>query len=351
MAQTTLYQVAERAGVSLATASRVLNGSTRQVGSELQARVLAAARELRYTANGPAQAMARGHSNTVGLLVADIADPYFTQIAAGVVDAAEQHGLTVTMGTTDRDPVREIGHLAGFRSQRARGVIIVGSRLVGVDGAVAASADNGAGEAGEHTTLDEEIAAFADIDGRVVMISQPFADLPVVEVANQELAHELADSLVEQGHTTFAVLGGPEGLATARDRVAGFLAGLAERGIEVDPERVVAGPFNRDGGHLAMTELLERTTTPGCVFAVTDAMALGAMAAIREAGLVPGRDIAVAGFDNIPTLADVQPGLTTVDLPLREAGRLAIELLTDPDGEPVRRVSGQIVLRESTALP
>ena len=341
MAQTTLYQVAERAGVSLATASRVLNGSTRQVGDELQARVLTAARELRYTANGPAQAMARGHSNTVGLLVADIADPYFTQIAAGVVDAAEAGGLTVTMGTTNRDPAREIRHLAGFRSPRARGVIIVGSRLVDEEG----RPDSG----NETANLGDEISAFHDIGGTVVLISQPFADLPVVEVANHDLAQDLARALVGQGHREFAILSGPVGLATADDRTAGFRAGLANHDVEVRAERIVTGPFTRDGGHQAMTELLERTRTPGCVFAVTDAMALGAMAAIRDAGLVPGRDIAIAGFDNIPTLADVQPGLTTVDLPLREAGRLAIELLTAEDGERNRVVTGRVVLRDSTA--
>lgn len=331
MAQPTLYQVAELAGVSLATASRVLNGSARQVGEDLQERVLAAAQELRYTANGPAQAMARGHSNTVGLVVADIADPYFTQIAAGVVAAAEATGLTVTMGTTGRDPERELRHLAGFRSQRARGVILVGSRL---------------GDAGDD--LSTEIAAFHDIGGTVVLISQPVGDLPVVEIANQTLATELATALTEQGHTEFSILSGPEDLVTAQHRTTGFLAGLAEVGIEVASERIIAGPFDRDGGHDAMQRLLDISRT-GCVFAVTDAMALGAMAAIREAGLTPGIDIAIAGFDDIPTLADVQPGLTTVNLPLREAGRLAVDLLSEEAGSS-RTVSGRVVLRDSTAV-
>lgn len=336
MAQTTLYEVAERAGVSLATASRVLNGSTRQVGEELRVRVLRAAQELRYTANGPAQAMARGHSNTVGLLVGDIADPYFTQIAAGVIAAADLHGLTVTMGTTGREAPREARHLAGFRSQRARGVIMVGSRFSGAEAS---------------DELAAEVAAYQDVGGHVVLISQPTGDLPVVEIANHGLAAELAGELVALGHREFAVLAGPDDLLTATDRAAGFLSGLDSRGMTVPADRVVHGAFDREGGRRAMAELLDRTSTPGCVFAVNDVMALGAMAAIRDAGLVPGEDVAIAGFDDIPTLADVLPGLTTVNLPLREAGRHAVELLVAGDEADHRReVTGSVVLRASTAL-
>lgn len=337
MAQTTLYQVAEHAGVSLATASRVLNGSTRQVGEDLRVRVLRAAAELRYTANGPAQAMARGHSNTIGLLVGDIADPYFTQIAAGVIEAADEHGLTVTMAATGRESDREVRHLAGFRSQRARGVVMVGSRVFG------AEATDG---------LAVEVAAYQDVGGRVVLISQPAGGLPVVEIDNRHLAGELAEELVRLGHREFAVLAGPQDLLTATDRATGFLDGLRDNGITVSSDRILHGEFDRSGGHQAMSALLARTRTPGCVFAVNDVMALGAMAALRDAGLAPGRDVALAGFDDIPTLADVQPALTTVRLPLREAGRLAIDLLTadDEDDEPVRRVTGSVVLRDSTAV-
>src|SRR5699024_7134336 len=193
---------------------------TRQVGEELRVRVLHAAQELRYTANGPAQAMARGHSNTVGLLVGDIADPYFTQIAAGVIAAADQHGLTVTMGTTGREAAQEVRLLAGFRSQRARGVIMVGSRFSGAEAS---------------DELAAEVAAYQDVGGHVVLISQPTGDLPVVEIANHRLAAELAGELVALGHREFAVLAGPDDLLTATDRFAGFLSGLESRGVAVPP--------------------------------------------------------------------------------------------------------------------
>ena len=125
----TLMDVANEAGVSLATASRAFNGSTRRVREDLRERVLVAAKKLNYTANAPAQAMARGHTNVVGLLVHDIADPYFSSIAAGVMKAAEEHHLIVTVGSTMRRPQRELDYLAALRGQRSRAVILAGSRV------------------------------------------------------------------------------------------------------------------------------------------------------------------------------------------------------------------------------
>src|SRR5690606_25907661 len=118
-----------QAGVSVTTASRVLNGSERRVREDLRQRVIEAALALNYTPNAAAQAIARGHTNVVGLLVHDISDPYFSSIAAGVMAAAEENGLLVMIASTGRGTSREAVHIAAFRSQRARAVILVGSRL------------------------------------------------------------------------------------------------------------------------------------------------------------------------------------------------------------------------------
>lgn len=131
--QVTLEDVARHAGVSLATASRALNGSERKVRADLQERVLASAAVLNYTPNAQAQAMARGRTNVIGLIVHDIADPYFASIAAGVIDTADAEGLLVTLASTGRSPQREVQHVANLRAQRAQGVIIVGSREFNTD--------------------------------------------------------------------------------------------------------------------------------------------------------------------------------------------------------------------------
>jgi LacI family transcriptional regulator len=167
-------------------------------------------------------------------------------------------------------------------------------------------------------------------------------------VANRTGARDLATRLAQLGYRSFGVLAGPRGLLTAADRLTGFKEGLAGAAVPLSPEAVVHGEFTRDGGHAAMLELLGRGRDVECVFAVNDVMAVGATAALRSAGL--DRSVGVAGFDDIVTLRDVTPALTTVRLPLVEIGEAALEMvLSEPgDGPRSRRVRGEVVLREST---
>ncbi|WP_026311121.1 LacI family DNA-binding transcriptional regulator [Parafrankia elaeagni] len=335
-ASATLQEVARAAGVSLATASRAFNGSaTRTVRPDLRERVLAAAAELNYTPNANAQAMARGTTNLVGLVVHDIADPFFAAIAAGVMRAADEHGLIVTMGSTQREPLREVEYVAALRQQRARVLILAGSRLV---------------DSEIFERLGAEVSAFQAIGGQVAAISQPKLPVNTVVVGNRAGAAKLAETLHGLGYRRFAVLAGPSTLLTARDRLAGFRAGLAKHGCVVPGDRVVPGEFTRDGGYAAMSELLHRGTDVTCVFAVNDVMAVGAMAALRDHGLRLPDEMAVAGFDDIVTLRDVTPGLTTVRVPLEDLGASALRLALEPPAEKPRlqRVRGVVVVREST---
>ncbi len=347
----TLADVAALAGVSPSTASRVLNGSTRRVSEARRQRVLDAAAQLDYSANAAAQAVARGTSNTIGLVVSDIADPFFSTIAAGLMRAAEAHHLVVTMGCTFRNPDRELEYVATLRGQRARAAVLVGSRV---------------DDRGLHTRLGAEIASFERAGGRVVMVSQQKLPVDTVVLENRAGARELARELCGLGHRKFAVLAGPPELLTARDRVAGFRQGLERSGVPLPPVNIVHGPFTRDGGYMAMQDVLRRGLDVGCVFAVNDVMAVGAMAALREHGTrdhgqrEPGArraagvaSLAVAGFDDIEWLRDVVPSLTTVRLPLADVGAAALDLVLQPpaDRPRVRRVQGEVVLRASTSLP
>src|SRR5688500_7907873 len=334
-ASVTLLDVAKAAGVSLATASRALNGSTRRVRPDLQERVLAAADELHYSANAQAQAMARGRTNIVGLVLSDVADPYFSSIAAGAIRAAEDRQLVVTMACTFGREERELDYLAALRSQRARAVIIVGSRVQNRE---------------LLDRLGAEVRAFEQAGGRVAFVSQRKIPADTVVVENRGGARALAEALCGLGHRRFAVLAGRSGLLTARDRSAGFREGAARAGVRIDADDVVYGGFTRDGGYAAMNELLERGTDATCVFAVNDVMAVGAMAALRDRGVALPSGMAVAGFDDIAPLRDVTPALTTVRLPLEELGAGALEMvLQEPAEQPrVRRVRGEVVIREST---
>ncbi|MHA7987508.1 LacI family DNA-binding transcriptional regulator [Rathayibacter sp. CAU 1779] len=329
----TLADVARHAGVSLATASRALNGSTRTVNPELKAKVEASALELRYSTNVQAQAVARGTSRTVALVLGDIADPYFSAITAGVVDAAARHRLVVTMSSAGTEPKHVVETIAALRGQRPTAVIVVGSRYVDEETEAAIAA---------------ELSAVENQGGSVALIGARANDFRAVPVLNAEGAAELADALVDRGYRDFAVLAGPAGLTTAADRASGFLRGLAGHGIRPQESSIVHGGFSRKGGYSDMLALLDAGIRPQCVFAVTDVMAVGAMTAMRERGIAPGTEIAVAGYDDIEMLQDVVPSLTTVSLPLRDLGEQSLELaLTegDADAAPIR---GVVTLHDST---
>lgn len=342
----TLSDVARDAGVSLATASRAINGSAnRTVRPDLRERVLASARRLGYSPDPSAQAMARGRTTSVGLVVHDIADPYFSSLAAGVADAAERDGLIVTLTSTRHSPERELAFVELMDRQRARAVVLGGGRL---------AEDTGGG-------LRRALERYRDSGGGVSLVGQPIGDLPAVEIANADGAADLARALHGLGYRSFGVLAGPAGHRTAVHRARGFAAALEELGSPVEPDAVVECAFTRDGGHGGMRELLERVGPgtpedgpPRVVFAVNDVMAVGAMAAVRDAGLRVPEDVAVAGFDDIVTLRDVNPGLTTVRIPLAEVGERALALALAspgdaPDAAPQRvEVRGTVVLREST---
>ncbi|WP_084957810.1 LacI family DNA-binding transcriptional regulator [Thermoactinospora rubra] len=327
----TLEDVAKLAGVSLATASRVLNGSTRQVGASLRARVEQAADQLGYRTNRAAQTLAKGSSNVIGLVVHDLTDPYFAALADGVMRAASGEGLLVMVGTTHRDPEQEIAYVATLHAQRVRAVLLAGSRVV--DPEVTGR-------------LRGELDAYRATGGRVACIGQDLLGVDTVAPANREGAAALARELAALGHTRFAVLAGPEHLVTAVDRCEGFVSAVTELGLPTPT--VVHGPFDRDGGYTAAREIGDAT----CVFAVNDVMAVGALASFRERGLRVPEDVSVAGFDDIRTLRDHVPALTTVRLPLADMGTRALELALNAEGEPqVVRVSGEVVLRESVRPP
>lgn len=308
--------MAADAGVSLATASRALNGSVRNVTPALKDRVLASAARLGYLVNVPAQAVARGTTNSVAVVIGDITDPYFASIASGVIEVARIESLAVTVTSLSVSDVAteyaEALAAAALRAQRPRAVVFA---------------------AGRPTTSSWK--AFTGLE-RLVVIGPDSAEVPSLPIDNRAGAASLGTALIDLGYREFVVFSSNSPLAAIDDRVSGFtsVVGHAET-TEVE--------FSRDGGYRAMADLLSTGSTPECVFATADVMALGAMSAVRDAGLRPGVDVAIAGFDDIPVLGDVSPGLTTVALPLREIGMRALTLaLADEDG-PTAPIPGQVL--------
>ncbi|WBB76634.1 LacI family DNA-binding transcriptional regulator [Micromonospora sp. WMMD1128] len=332
----TLEDVAKAADVSLATASRALNGM--RVTPQLRDRVLAAAAHLAYAPNAHARALAGASHRTVGVICHDVTDPYFAAIAGGVMRVAGANDLLVMLASTFRDPEREIAYVSMLRAERAPAILLVGS---------------GFEDARWERAMEAELKPYLDGGGRVAVVSR-HRSLKVDSVLpeNRAGAAAMARALLELGHRRFAVLSGPRALTTVADRLGGFRDELAAAGVPLDPAHVVEGPFTRDGGYQAMTELLTRGLDATCVFALTDVMAIGAYAALRDHGLSVPADVSVAGFDDIPIVRDLTPPLTTVALPLRELGEKVMEMaLTENTGRRRRilRMTGEVVLRASTA--
>ncbi|VXB45288.1 Bacterial regulatory s, lacI family protein [Arthrobacter sp. 9AX] len=371
MAASTLTEVARLAGVSPATASRVLNGSARKPGPDIADRVRQAADSLGYIPNAQAQGLAKSSSGLIGLIVHDIADPYFAAIARGVQEAAREQRRMVLLATTGGAPAEEKEAVAAFAARRADSIVIAGSR--------SAQPENQEGNA----ELAAELDRYCRNGGRVAVVGHAVvgATAPegyhVVAVPNEELAAALARQLASGWDGDFVIIGGPEGLFTSDDRIRGFQEGLASAGRK--PAKVLRTSFNRAGGYEAGLTLAHRVkagqaesadepaASKLCIFAVNDVMAIGAAAALREQGLRIPRDATIAGFDDIETLRDFRPALSTVRLPLEEIGRLATRATapgaagTDRDGEESagsaeeghdagrqQRISGEVTLRRST---
>lgn len=333
-----LADVAARAGVSTATASRVLNGGNRFVGEPHRGKVLAAAAELGYTPNAHAQAVARGSSNVLGLIVHDVTDPYFAAIADGVMQQCEQADVVVMLAVTRRNPERELEYVSTLRAQRARAIILAGSRTLDGD---------------RTQRLAGELQTYAAAGGSAASISQDRLRTNTVLALNRAGARDLAVELHRLGHRRFAILAGPRDLVTARDRYLGFLDGLTACGLPRDSVRVVHSDFTRGGGVTGAQALLAEELTVTCLFAVNDVMAIGAMAALRDAGVLVPERLSVAGFDDIASLRDVSPRLTTVRLPLEDMGVQAARMALEPhrSGPRVLKVRGEVRLRDSTCPP
>jgi len=327
----TLHDVAREAGVSYATASRALNGSDRNVRAENVARVHTAAEKLGYAPHLSAQAIARGSTSTVALVVSDVDDPYFSAIAAGVTEAAEAEGLIVTMAVADRSPDLELRIVRTLRGQRPRAIVIAGSRIDGT---------------GTGASLLDELEAYRTAGGRVAIVSQPGLPFPTLAIDNAGGAHRLARALVGLGYRRFGVIHAPDAIRTSYDRRTGFLAGLAESGLDAD---LIEVDFTRAGGYAAAGILADRGVGAlEVVFAVNDVMAIGVMTGLRDAGLTPGRDLAVAGFDDIGAAVDVTPPLTSVAVPLHDLGRRALRAALDDLPPGVLPIPAEVVLRDST---
>lgn len=302
----TIIDVAERAGVSKSTAARALAGSS-NITAETRDRVLAAAAAVAYEPNHLAVGMRSGRSGMLGLVIPDITNPFWADVARGAQDRATKAGLSLLVFSSDWDPAIEAAHLTALR--RAR-----------VDGAI----------------INPVSDSFDDLDRfglPCVFIGSSAERFPDISSVGSDITQAVRlglDHLVENGHAAPALIMGPKSrLARAR-----FLRAVHEHCVERDVDPAILaiedGEYTVEGGRQAMRRLLARARVGHlAVFAANDMMALGAMMAVREAGLDCPRDVSIIGFDGIPSGEFAWPGLTTVAKPGRDIGERAVEGLFD----------------------
>lgn len=334
---TRLVDVAEAAGVSIATASRALSG-TAGVSARVAEHVRDVAEGLGYVPNAHARALAGGAAPIVGLIVHDVADPYFAELSRGVLRVASDHGLMVLIHQSERSPSIEAARIRSLRANRVGSIVLTGSGYT----EAAAERDGAA-----------ELLAFRDAGGRVALVGRHHVPLDTVLPDNRAGGATAVGHLVGRGHRIVAVVAGPPTLTTVEDRVEGARDAWAAAGRAPGDLVVEHDDFSRAGGAEAARRVLARRPDVTAVFAITDLMALGVLATLREQGMSVPAEMSVVGFDDVPVAADLAPALTTVRLPLEELGASALELaLRPPAARPRRKRTGHaLVVRASTGPP
>ncbi|SDC96969.1 LacI family transcriptional regulator [Glycomyces harbinensis] len=337
----TLADVAERAGVSAMTVSRVVSGNY-PVAPPTRAKVLRAMKDLDYVVNAHARSLAATTTKTVAFVVDDVTGPFFALIARGVEHQASSEGRLCLLCTTHGDPERELAVVELMREQRAEAVILVGG-------------------AWDTATYAERTAAFARAleksGSRLVLCGRPAPEegLPVstVEYDNEGAAYAMTSHLLANGHRRIAYVGRAVGLSTTDERVAGYRRAHADHAVGFDPSLVRAGEFTRESGTALTEALVEERPDVTAVFAATDMVAAGVLAALRRRGVRVPEDVSVAGFDDIPLASDLTPALTTVHVPHEQLGREAVRLALHrgPGAEDRVMLGTHIVIRDSVAPP
>ncbi|KIL35816.1 LacI family transcriptional regulator [Cohnella kolymensis] len=330
----TLQQVADHAGVSRATASLIVRGS-KLVADSTRKKVQESMNQLGYVYDRVAANLRSRNSSTVGLIITEIGNPFFSELLVGVHQVLDEEGYTVILGTT-------------FESAEKQDQLISTMLEYRVGGAIVSPASGSAAD-----TLNR----LRQWDIPVVLVTKepPHANTDYVGIDNVLGGKIAAEHLIAKGHRRIAFLGGPSESSARLDRQQGYMDALQQAGIGYDESLILTSAASRQGGREVVQQILKHTNPPTAAFCYNDIVAFGVMLGLKEAGLVPGRDFAVVGYDNIEESAFTDPGLTTVMASPMLVGTNAANLLhhritsKTVDEEPQRIIlKPELVIRGSS---
>jgi len=327
-----MVDVAERAGVSVTTVSHVIN-KTRYVAPETRRRVLEVIRELGFYKDAHARRLARGRSDFYGLIVSDIQNPFFPEIIKSFESAALERGFDLFLCNTDYDPGRTEGAVRKMIENNVRGVAVMTSEMTR--------------DLAADLTANQVAVVFLDVGSVQRYVSN-------IRVDYARGIGQAIDHLFRMGHREFAFIAGPQRLRSAVIRREAFIDALRERDLPAD--RVVEGNHKVDGGVAAVQSLLARPRVATAILCSNDLTAIGALHALRRAGVQVPQDVSVVGFDDVDFSSFAVPPLTTISLSRQRLGQLAFQALENilkfrrrMGAEYV--VETELVVRQSAAAP
>ncbi|MFE9116350.1 LacI family DNA-binding transcriptional regulator [Streptomyces sp. NPDC007172] len=323
-----IKDVATEAGVSVATVSRVLN-SHPSVSEAARVRVLAAVETLGYRPNAVARSLRTDRTRTLGLVISDVLNPYFTELARSVEEAARALGYSVIIGNADERPDLQDHHVRTLLDRR-------------IDGLLVSPTDGGS------PLMLEAVRGGTPI----VFVDRwiPGIDVPVVRADGRAAIGDLVAHLHRLGRRRLAIIAGPAATTTGSERVEAFRAALAAHGLALPDAYVGQGDFQAASGRRATERFLALPEPPDAVFAADNLMTLGALDALRAHGLRIGADIALAAFDDIPWFVHTDPPVTAIAQPTGELGRAAVHALAGLIGggaPPSVTLPARLVVRRS----
>lgn len=312
--KSSIFQVAELSGVSIATVSRVLGGRV-YVSPELAARVKKAAAALGYRPNRSASSLRMRVSKTIGVIISDIENPFFTSVIRGIEKILYDAGYSLLFCNSNEDPERERSHLSILRAENVAGIILTPTN--------------------RNTDFCKELVK----SGTQLIAIDRIPEMECMDVVtsdNKKGAFEAASHLAELGYRRIGLIAGPRQPSTSRERFEGFREAILAHHLTLDPELIVYSNFRQTGGYRAMQKLLDLENPPEAVMVSNNLMTLGGLQVIHERNLHIPDQIAIVGFDDMPWATSLQPPLTAVAQPAFDMGTTAAELLLGRLEDPAR---------------
>lgn len=317
----TIYDVAEAAEVSIATVSKVINGTGR-ISEKTRKHVLQVMEDLKYKPSMVASALTGKSTYTIGLTLPDLANPFFAEIARAVEDRGHEYGFNLFICSTDNDPEREIKYFSLLTQKRVDGIIIA-----------------------SRTQKDQYVKGLIQQQIPIAMIAREMPTLAVDTVMVDDFlgGYQAGSHLLELGHRRIAILAEDLNEMSTRERIRGCRQAMLNAQVEPDEALIAVGGFTVDSGKEAAGRLLEAEDRPTAVFACNDVLAIGANQAARRCGLRVPRDLSIIGFDNTVLATIMDPPLTTIAQPIQEIGRQVVDLL-------VQEIKGEKALKQRVLL-